>query len=166
MLTLISLTQSLPHHTGMARYGLQRLTANFANGGRDLQNRKAYLRSKITRLDEVGVTELLDGRARGAPSRSRRPRCCPTPRTASLGASFEPTERHQPHLKMATAAKAIAKQEAHAAQTTGALTTKPPPPTVKRWGGAALSNDAKDNVVLYQLYFKLMAHISYQQWTE
>ena len=42
---------------------MQRLTANFADGGNDLQNRKAYLRSKITRLDEAGVTELLDGRS-------------------------------------------------------------------------------------------------------
>ena len=39
------------------------LTANFAGGGNDLQNRKAYIRSKITRLDEAGVTELLNGRS-------------------------------------------------------------------------------------------------------
>ena len=55
------------------------------------------------------------------------------------------------HLKMTTAAKAIAKQEAQAAHTTGALTTKPPPPTVKRWGGAALSKDAKDKVIIVLL---------------
>ena len=48
------------HHTGTAR--MQRLTANFADGGNDLQNRKAYIRPKITRLDEAGVTELPDGR--------------------------------------------------------------------------------------------------------
>ena len=116
---------------------MQRLTANFADGGNDLQNRKAYLRSKITRLDEAGVTELLDGRsntktvshvelqaevdALDAVQRRGRP----------VSAHLLNGQNGTNHLKMTTAAKAIAKQ-AHAAQTTGALTTKPPPPTVKR----------------------------------
>ena len=137
-----------------------------------LQNRKAYLRSKITRLDEAGVAELPDGRS-NTKTVSRVDLQAEVDALDAVQRRGRPVSAHllnrqngTNHLKMTTAAKAIAKQEAQAAQTTGALTTNPPPPTVKRWGGAALSKDAKDKVVLYQLYFKLMAHISYQQWTE
>jgi len=110
---------------------LQRLTANFADGGNDLQNRKAYIRSKITRLDEAGVTELLDGRS-STKATSRVDLQAEVDALDAVQRRGRPVSAHllnrqngTNHLKMTTAAKAIAKQEAQAAQTTGALTTNP-----------------------------------------